>query len=53
MIEGDGGVLDNDATMEGSMFHDQGSAVMMVAHSTCGVYAGCNIQVMGKKPHVK
>ena len=29
MIEGDGGVLDNDATMEGDMFHDQGSAVIM------------------------
>ncbi len=35
------------------MFHDQGSAVIMVAHSTCGVYAGCNIQVLGKKSHVK
>lgn len=29
MIEGDGGVLDNDATLEEDMFHDQGSAVIM------------------------
>ena len=33
MIGGNGGVLDNDATMEGDMFHDQGSAVIMKAHS--------------------
>ena len=49
MIEGDGGVLDNDATMEGDMFHDQGSAVIMKAHSTCGVYADCHIQVLEKE----
>lgn len=49
MIEGDGGVLDNDATMEGDRFHDQGSAVIMKAHSTCGVYADCNIQVLEKE----
>ena len=49
MIEGDGGVLDNDATLEEDMFHDQGSAVIMKAHSTCGVYADCHIQVLEKE----
>ena len=35
------------------MFHDQGSAVIMKAHSTWGVYAGCNVQVLKKRSHAE
>ncbi len=35
----------------GDVFHDQGSAVIMIAYSTCAVYAVCNVQVLGKESH--
>ena len=31
------------------MFHDQGSAVIMMAHSTSAVYAICIVQVLGNE----
>ena len=31
------------------MVHDQDSAVIMIAYSTCSVYAICNSQVLGKE----
>jgi hypothetical protein len=37
----------------GDVFHDQGSAVIMIAHSICAVYAVCNVQVLGKESQAK
>jgi hypothetical protein len=33
------------------VFHDQGSAVIMMAHSTDPVYAICNVQVFARNIH--
>lgn len=49
MIEGDGGVLDNDATLEEDMFSRSRLRCDHEAHSTCGVYAGCHTQVLEKE----
>jgi len=49
MVERDGGLLDDDVTVVGNASHDQDPAVIMMAHSTCAVYADFNVQVLGKK----
>jgi endonuclease V-like protein UPF0215 family len=51
MVERDGGLLDDEVTMVGNASHDQDSAVIMMAHSTCAVYAVCNVHVLGKESH--
>jgi len=48
MVEKDGRLLDDDVTVVGNASHDQDSAVIMMAHSTCQVYAVCNVQSWGK-----
>ena len=48
MIEGDAGPFDDGVTVAGNVFHDQGTAVIMMAYSICLVYAGCNVHVFGK-----
>jgi len=51
MVERDGGLLDDDVTVVGNASHDQDPAVIMMAHSTCAVYADFNVQVLGEKSH--
>jgi hypothetical protein len=46
--ERDRGLLGEDEAVGWGVSHDQDSAVIMVAHSTCPVYAVCNVQVLGK-----
>jgi hypothetical protein len=48
MDERDRGLLGEDESVGWDVSHDQDSAVIMVAHSTCPVYAVCNVQVLGK-----
>jgi len=37
MVKSDGGLLDNDVTVVDNAFHEQDSAVIMLAHSTCPI----------------
>jgi hypothetical protein len=51
MVGRDGGLRDDDMPVGRDVFHDQDSAVIMLAHATCLLYAICNVQVLGRTPH--